>query len=157
MLPSFQSKRMLRCYSGCQWQADTLPTHITQNALFSSVSLSFFLHHLFCVLHQYRTLRLHNTVSLLPPEIFSTPSQRPTSGPLSLCSSPSLQTVQGFVYILLVEARHVGMHVPVVVADVAFCAPIGHCAEPEWRREFVRLLELRWGVSGKENTQRKEQ
>lgn len=73
-LPSFQSKRMLRCYSGCQWQADTLPTHITQNALFSSVSLSFFLHHLFCVLHQYRTSRLHNRVSLLPPEIFSTPS-----------------------------------------------------------------------------------
>lgn len=47
------------------------------------------------------------------------------------------------------------MHVPVVVADVALCTPVGHRAKPEWRGEFVRLLELRWGVFRKNKTTQK--
>lgn len=98
------------------------------------------------------TSQLPNAVSFssplrsfqLPPSSHS-PSVSPSS-PLSLSSSPGLQTVQRFVYILLVEAGHVSMHVPVVVADVALCTPIGHRAKPEWWREFVRLLELGGGV-----------
>lgn len=89
----------------------------------------------------------------LPPSSYP-PSVYPSS-PISLSSSPGLQTVQRFIYILLMEAGHVSMHVPVVVADVALCTPIGHRAKPEWRREFVRLLELWWGFSGKGTTQRK--
>lgn len=61
---------------------------------------------------------------------------------LSACSSPGLQTVERLFYVLLVEARHVRVHVPVVVADVAFCAPIRYCAKPKWWRKFVRLLKL---------------
>lgn len=64
-------------------------------------------------------------------------------------SLPGLQTVERFFYILLVEARHVSMHVPVVVADVALCTPIGHRAKPEWWREFVRLLKLWRGFDKK--------
>lgn len=125
------------------------------------VSLSLFLHHLFSALHQNRTSQLHNAVSFLPAETLSTPSFLTSPICLSILpsilpsSSPSLQTVQRFIYILLVETGHVGMHVPVVVADVALCTPIGHRAEPERRREFVGLLELWWGFSGKETTQRK--
>lgn len=42
------------------------------------------------------------------------------------------------------EAGHVGVHVPVVVANVAFCASVGHGAKPERRRELVGLLKLWW-------------
>lgn len=82
-------------------------------------------------------------------------------------SSPGLETVQGLVHIFLVEAGHVGVHVPVVVADVAFCAPVGHGAKAERRRELVRLLELLllksgaeggwWRFPEKETTKRKWQ
>lgn len=89
----------------------------------------------------------------LPPS--SHPPSVSPSSPLCLSSSPALQTVQCFVYILLVEAGHVGMHVPVVVADVALCTPVGHRAKPKWRRELVWILELWWSFSGEENTQRK--
>lgn len=59
-----------------------------------------------------------------------------------LGSSPGLQAVQRLVHVLLVEAGHVRVHVPVVVADVALGAAVGHRAEPERRRELVGLLEL---------------
>ncbi|KAA8594921.1 hypothetical protein FQN60_012056 [Etheostoma spectabile] len=54
---------------------------------------------------KYRTSQLKHTASFLPAEILSTPSFL-TSSPLHLSSSPGLQTVQRFIYILLVEAGH---------------------------------------------------
>jgi len=86
----------------------------------------------------------------LPPYItpiiclFILPSVSPLTPPRlpPSLSSPVLQTVQRLVYILLVEAGHVSVHVLVVVADVALCAPVGHRAKPERRREFVGILEL---------------
>lgn len=70
------------------------------------------------------------------------PLNSPSLPPVCLPSSPVLQTVQCLIYILLVEARHVRVHVPVVVADVALCTPVGHRSEAERWREFVGLLEL---------------
>lgn len=91
----------------------------------------------------FNSLPPHPHLSLRPP-------------PLSLSSSPALQTVQRFVYVLLVEAGHVSVHVPVVVADVALCAPVGHRAKPERRWEFVWILELWQGVFRKRNHRENE-
>lgn len=106
-----------------------------------SLFLCVFLYHPFPLLHHCRTSQLPRTLSFfLPAVLVFNPLK------LSASSSPGLQTVERLFYILLVEARHVCVHVPVVVADVALCAPIGHRAEPERWREFIRLLELWWGV-----------
>lgn len=133
------------------------PTLPTMLPLPMSASPHFFIiFSLYCITkgpHSSTTLSLFSLMTFfqLPPSLHP-PSVSPSS-PLCVSSSPGLQTVQCFIYILLVEAGHVGMHVPVVVADVALCTPIGHRAEPEWRWELVWILELRWSFSGEENTQ----
>lgn len=114
-----------------------------------SLFLCVFLYHPFPLLHHCRTSQLHGTLSLFwfclflpsfPPVVFVFQTLK-----LSVSSSsPGLQAVERLFHILLVEARHVRVHVPVVVADVALCAPVGHRAEPERWREFVRFLELWW-------------
>lgn len=104
-----------------------------------SLFLCVFLYHPFSLLHHCRTSQLPRTLSFfffLPAVLVFNPLK------LSASSSPGLQTVERLFHILLVEAGHVRVHVPVVIADVALRAPIGHRAEPERWREFIRLLEL---------------
>lgn len=117
-----------------------------------SLFLRVFLYHPFPLLHHCRTSQLPRTVSFfLPAVLVFNPLK------LSASSSPGLQTVERLFYVLLVEARHVCVHVPVVVADVALCAPIRHRAKPEWWREFVRLLKLYWGVFQKKKQNKKRE
>lgn len=62
---------------------------------------------------------------------------------LSLFSfSPRLQAVEGLVYVLLVEAGHIGVHLFVVVPYVSLCAAIGHSTKAEWRGEIIWMLKL---------------
>lgn len=155
------AKSRLRCYSGRQWQEDTRSFSScppTLPRMLPSSSPSAFVI-LFSLLHQCGTSQIHSAVSFLfsprslfsPPPLFPShpssplPPVPPSLPPVCLPSSPGLQTVQRLIYILLVEARHVRVHVPVVVADVALCAPVGHRSEAERWREFVGLLELQWG------------
>lgn len=117
--------------AGRYTQLQQLPAHIAQNALSSSPSA--FVIFSFCCIstgpHSSFPWGVGSPTSL----VAHIPPICPPRPPLYLSpSSPGLQTVQGFIYILLVEARHVSMHVPVVVADVALCTPIGHRAKPEW-------------------------
>lgn len=56
--------------------------------------------------------------------------------------SPRLEAVEGLVYVLLVEAGHIGVHLFVIVPYVPLCAAIGHSTEAEWRGEVVRMLKL---------------
>ncbi len=50
--------------------------------------------------------------------------------------------MEGLVYVLLVEAGHIGVHLFVVVPYVPLCAAIGYSTEAEWRREVIRILKL---------------
>lgn len=143
ILGSSHSNQRLRCYSGCQWQEDThsfsscpptsprmlpLPLLLPLSSFLSVASVQDL------TAPQRRLFSFPWGVGFPTSLVAHIPPICPPRPPLYLSpSSPGLQTVQGFIYILLVEACHVSMHVPVVVADVALCTPIGHRAKPEWR------------------------
>lgn len=57
-------------------------------------------------------------------------------------SLPSLQTLQSFIDIPLMELGHVGVHFWIVVPDVSLGTPVRHRAKPERRREVIGTLEL---------------
>lgn len=50
--------------------------------------------------------------------------------------------MEGLVYVFLVEAGHVAVHLFVVVPNVPLRAAIGNCAKTEWRRKVIWPLEL---------------
>jgi len=61
--------------------------------------------------------------------------------------SPRLQAVERLIYVFLVEAGHIAVHLLVVIPYVSLCAAIGHGPKPEWRILVLRFLELKVRIS----------
>lgn len=50
--------------------------------------------------------------------------------------------MEGLVYVFLVEAGHIAVHLLVVIPYVSLGAAIGHSTEPERRGKVIRMLKL---------------